>query len=85
MAAGEMEVMLEVGGFDMDGGVELTMIHVYIDVQKSDLGGGGVPGEFDGIVAVDAFKELVEGVGTMRSKEKNVRIINLQFIFYELK
>ena len=27
MAAGEMKVLLEVGGFDMDGGVELTMTH----------------------------------------------------------
>ena len=28
-----MEVLLEVGRFDMDGGVELTMIHTYIDVS----------------------------------------------------
>ena len=35
-----MEVLLEVGRFDMDGGVELTMIHTYIDVQKCDFGGG---------------------------------------------
>ena len=27
VAAGKMEVLLEVGEFDMDGGVELTMIH----------------------------------------------------------
>jgi hypothetical protein len=32
MAAGEMEVLLEVGRFDMDGGVELTMINANIDV-----------------------------------------------------
>ena len=37
-----------VGGFDMDGGVELTLIHVYIDVQKCHFGGGGVPGELVG-------------------------------------
>jgi hypothetical protein len=29
-----MEVLMEVGRFDMNGGVELTMIHVHIDVQK---------------------------------------------------
>ena len=51
-------VLLEVGRFDMDGGVELTMIHTYIDIQKCDFGGGGVLGELDGIVAVEAFKEL---------------------------
>ena len=29
---------MEVGRFDMDGGLELTMIHAYIDVQKCDFG-----------------------------------------------
>ena len=29
-----MEVLLEVGRFDMDVGVELNMIYAYIDVQK---------------------------------------------------
>jgi hypothetical protein len=33
------------------------MIHMYIDVQKCDFRGGGVPGELDGIAAVEAFKE----------------------------
>ena len=65
-----MEVLLEVGRFDIDGGVELTMIHTYFDIQKCDFGGGGVPGELDGIATVEAFKELGEGVGTMRPKEK---------------
>jgi hypothetical protein len=31
-----------------------------------------VPGESDGIVVVEAFKEPGEGVGTMRPKEENV-------------
>ena len=56
----------------MDAGVELTMIHAYIDVQKCDFGGGGVPGELDRIATVETFKELGEGVGTMRPKEENV-------------
>ena len=33
---------LEVGGFDMDGGVETTLIHAHIDVQKCDFGEGGL-------------------------------------------
>ena len=52
-----MEVLLEVGRSDMDGGVELTMIHTYINVQKCDFGRGGVPDELDGIAAVEPFKE----------------------------
>jgi hypothetical protein len=50
----------------MDGGVEMTLTQSYIDVQKCDFGGGSVPSEFNGIAAVEAFKELGEGVGTMR-------------------
>ena len=37
MAAGEMK-MFEVGGFD----VKTTMIKMHIDVQKCDLGEGGM-------------------------------------------
>ena len=67
-----MEVLLEVGRLDMDGGVELTMVTIYSDVQKCDFGGGSVPGELDGIATVEAFQELGEGVGTMGSEEENV-------------
>ena len=38
------------------------MIQVLIDVQKHDLGGS----EFVGIAVVDAFRELGEGVETMK-------------------
>ena len=34
VAAGETELLLEVGGFDVDEGVEMTMIQVHINVQK---------------------------------------------------
>ena len=38
MAAGEVEVLLKVAVFDMDGDLEMTMIQVHIDIQKHDLG-----------------------------------------------
>jgi hypothetical protein len=47
------------------------MIQTHIDIQKHDLG-GGVPGEFDGIVAFEVFKKLGEGVGTMRPKQETI-------------
>ena len=47
-----MEVLLEVGGFDMDGGVEITKTQAHIDIQKQDFEGGGVPSEFDRIAVV---------------------------------
>ena len=31
-----------------------------------------MPSEFDGILAIEAFKELVEGLGTMRLREEDV-------------
>ena len=46
--------------------MEITVIQAYIDIQKCNFGGGGVPGEMVGIAAVEAFKDLGEGVGTMR-------------------
>jgi hypothetical protein len=36
VAAREMEVLLEDGGFDMDRGVEMTMTQVHIDIQNCD-------------------------------------------------
>ena len=65
VTAGKMEILLEVGSFDVDGGVEMTLIQVYIDVQKHDLGGGSVPSELDGVPAFEAFKELGSGVRVM--------------------
>jgi hypothetical protein len=57
-----MEVPLEVGGFYLDGSVEMTMTQVHINVHKHDLGEE----------VIKAFKELGEGVGTMRPKEENI-------------
>ena len=44
-----VEILLGVGGIDVDKGAEITMVNTDIDVQKRDMGGGSVPGEVDGI------------------------------------
>ena len=44
----------------MDGGAELTLVDVNIDIQEGDMGLGGVPGEVDKIA-----KEGDEGVWTI--------------------
>ena len=44
---------------------EVTLFNPDIDVQKSDMGGGSVPGEVDGILTVELFKEISEGVRPM--------------------
>ena len=45
LAAGEIELLLKVSGFD----VEITVIQVHIIIQKCELGVGGMPGKFDEI------------------------------------
>ena len=70
VAAGEMEIFLEVSGFGVDGSVEMTLIQVHIDAQRCDIRGGGLPSKFDGIEAVEAFKILDEGVRTETKRGK---------------
>ena len=50
----------------------MTINEMYIDVQESDLEGGGVPSEIYWVVTIELFKKLVEGVSVMGSKDKNV-------------
>ena len=70
MATRGMEVMLQVGEFDADGGAGMIIIIIqaYIDVQKVDLE-EGVPYEVNRITAMEIFKSLGEGVGL---KEEDV-------------
>ena len=56
------EVLLGVGGFDMDRSAEMTTVDADTDVQKSDVRGRSVPGEVDGIATVELFKESSKGV-----------------------
>ena len=60
-----VEVLLGVGGFDVDRGAEMTMFNTDIDIQKSDMGGRSVPGEVDRILTIELFKEISERVGPM--------------------
>ena len=61
-----LEILLGVHGFDMDRGAEPTVVNADIDVQKSDVGEGNVPGKVDRIAIVDPFKESSEVVSPMR-------------------
>ena len=44
-----VEVLLGVGRFDVDRCAEMAIFDADIDVEKGDMGRGGVPGEVDGI------------------------------------
>ena len=48
-----VEILLGVGGFNMDRGVELTMVDADIDIQKNEVGGGRVPGEMNRMFTVE--------------------------------
>ena len=76
MTAMVVEVLLGVGRFDVHRSAEMTMFNTDIDVQKSDMGGGSVSGEVDGMLTVELFKEIGERVGPM-GQSKNMSSINL--------
>ena len=65
MTALVVEVLLRVGRFDVDRGAEMAIFDMDIDVQKGDMGRGDVPGEVDGILTVELFQEVSEGVRSM--------------------
>ena len=54
-----VEILLRVGGSDMDRGAELTVLNADIYVQKSDMGGGNVPVKVDRIATVEPSKKAV--------------------------
>ena len=60
-----VEVLLEVGRFDVDRGAEMDIFNMDVDVQKGARGGGSAPGEVDRILTVELFKEISEGVWPM--------------------
>ena len=71
-----VEVLLEVGGFDVDRGAEMTMFNMDIDIQRSGMGGGSVPGEVDGILTVELFRKSVRESGPW-GQSRNMSSINL--------
>ena len=60
-----MQILLMVGGFDVDRSAELTLLNVNIDIQEGHMGLGGVPGEVNRIATAEPFKEGDEGVWTL--------------------
>ena len=80
-----VEVLLGVGRFDVDRGAEMAIFDTDIDVQKGDMGRGGVPGEVDGILTVELFQEISEGVLTPQippSPRQHLKISLQSLVFY---
>ena len=47
MAAGKVEVLLVVGGFDVDGSAEARLVNKDLNIQEGDMGRGDGPGKSD--------------------------------------
>ena len=71
-----VEVLLGVDGFDVDRGAEMTMFNMDIDVQKSDMGGGSVPGEGTGYQLLSCSRKAVRESHPW-GQSRNMSSINL--------
>ena len=45
MAAGKVEVLLVVGGFDVDGGAKGRLVNNDVNIKEGDMGRGDGPGK----------------------------------------
>ena len=61
MAAGKVEVLLVVGGFDVDGGVEDKHVNKDVNIKEGDMGRGDSRGKSDRETTIEALKEKGEG------------------------
>ena len=65
MAAGKVEVLLVVGGFDVDGGAEVRLVNKDVSIQEGDMGRGDGPSKLDRIATIEALEEEEKGIMTM--------------------
>ena len=52
MADRKMEVLLVVGGFDVDGDAEARLVNKDVNVQEGDMGRGGGPSKSDRVASI---------------------------------
>ena len=65
MAAGKVEVLLVVGGFDVDRGPDVRLVNKDVNIQEGDMGRGDGQGKSDRVATIGALKEEEKGVMTM--------------------
>ena len=73
MTAGKVEVLLVVGGFDVDGGAEIKLVKD-VNIQEGDMERGDGPGKSDRIATIEALKEEEKGI--MNTSPQQEDIIN---------
>ena len=64
MPVGKVEVLLVVGGFDVDRGVEARLVNKDVSIQEGDIGRGDGPGKSDRVATIEVLKEEEKGIMT---------------------
>ena len=77
VTAGEMEILLMVGGLDVDRGVEAKLVNI----KEDNIGGGDGPVKSDRIVTVEVLKEMEKGIIAMGPQQENINKPEPKFRF----
>ena len=72
MAAGKVEVLLMVGGFDVDGCAEVRLVNKDVNIQEGDMWRGDGPSKSDRVATVEALKQKEKGIMTMSPQQKDI-------------
>ena len=72
MPAGKVELLLVVGGFDMDGGAEATLVNKDVNIQEGDMGRGDGPGKSERVATIEALKEEEKRIMTMSPQQEDI-------------
>jgi len=59
-----VEVLLVVGGFDVDGCAEVRLVNKDVNIQEGDMGKGDGQGKSDRVATIEVLKEEEKGIMT---------------------
>ena len=71
IASGNVEVLLVVGGFDVDGGAEARLVNKDVNIKEGDMGRGDGPSKSDRVASIEALKEKKE-IMTMSPQKEDI-------------
>ena len=72
MAAGKMEVLLVVGGFDVDGCAGVRLVNNDVNIQEGDMGRGDGPGKSDRVMTIESLVEMEKLIMTISSQLEDI-------------
>ena len=72
MAARKVEVLLVVGGFDVNGDAEVRLVNKDVNIQEGDMERGDGPSKSDRVASIEALKEKEKGIMTMSPQQEDI-------------